>query len=420
MRLIESGVGKLEERRGELRPGVLKVLHGPFMEYGRVNRNERFYERSIMENRILNNIAIQEAMKNRCFFGEGDHPDRNQVMYSGVTHSVTELKLNDKDGILEGTIEILDTPVRRIIKTLSDYGAPIGISARASGDSTVREGVEYINEDSYELHAFDLVTQPGFARSLLTEGKISAKDQMFESIKSIVESLGEINSDVSIDHSDTMEETPSQVESSADAEKQLREENEKLKVELLGLSSKLERVEEKSSRTIRFLEENLRKTVHGVSRAKSEAQLAQKKLEEKVPILASRLLEKVSSHRITEGQLDQVKETMLQVQSENAELRESIIALTEALKVERDNHKKVVGMLKEQREARLRDQKAHAKATGEMRESKQKEREIFIPLEKPFLESSPTPVRVLTESKDFGQGTRKPNVGLLNSLMGAK
>ena len=53
-----------------------------------------------------------------------------------------------------------------------NYGSKLGISSRAYGDSVSNnEGVEEIDEDSFDCSCFDFVTMPGFesARLLMKE-----------------------------------------------------------------------------------------------------------------------------------------------------------------------------------------------------------------------------------------------------------
>lgn len=143
---------------------ALCVVEGPCMEFGKVNRNNRIYSKKLVEDRIINNPSIQEALKSRSMLGEGGHPaDRVDISYPEVALCVEKLWIpNDGSNMLWGRFAILDTPVGKILNTLVRYGTRLGISARAMADSVQRDGHEVISENSYELITFDAVPEPGF------------------------------------------------------------------------------------------------------------------------------------------------------------------------------------------------------------------------------------------------------------------
>lgn len=143
---------------------ALCVVEGPCMEFGIVNRNNRIYSRKLVEERILKNPAIIEALKNRSMLGEGGHPEnRVDISYPEVALAVEKLWIPEGDGnMLWGRFAILDTPVGKILNTLVKYGTKLGISARAMADSVQKDGHEVILENSYELITFDAVPEPGF------------------------------------------------------------------------------------------------------------------------------------------------------------------------------------------------------------------------------------------------------------------
>ena len=45
---------------------ALCIMEGPCMEFDKVNRNNRIYSKKLVEDRILNNSVVQEALKNKC------------------------------------------------------------------------------------------------------------------------------------------------------------------------------------------------------------------------------------------------------------------------------------------------------------------------------------------------------------------
>ena len=173
MRLVESSTTSLAKK-------TPKCLTGEFAIFDEVNQNGRVYPRKIYE------AALREIMprvKSRSFTGECDHPiDYDEVRLSNVSHVVTELKV--VGNTVQGTVELLDTPSGRVVQSLVEAGVPIGISSRAVGDYTERDGKEIINEMS--LIAYDLVADPSFKSSVLSE---VAKSKLGESLSLIEKRL---------------------------------------------------------------------------------------------------------------------------------------------------------------------------------------------------------------------------------------
>lgn len=161
--------------------GVLAVLKGPCMEIEKINENMRWYPRSLIMNKIINDPDTQYLMKLKALIGEGCHPDeRFHSEYPNTAILVINLWIPEEDpDRLWIEFWVLDTPVGRIIKTLIDVGSSIGISARAAGDAEERDGVEYMDEDTYTFFTFDCVPDPGFktARPVpVNEQKILGKN----------------------------------------------------------------------------------------------------------------------------------------------------------------------------------------------------------------------------------------------------
>lgn len=175
---LETLALKESKEQSSKRANVLHVLEGACMEMDAVNRNNRIYPKELVVKKILNNDATNDLMRKSCLFGEGCHPEtRLETIVPNICMSVEKLWIPDNDpSKLYGRFAILDTPTGRIVSTLLEYGAKIGVSARASGTSTFTpEGYELLNVDDYEFYTFDVVTEPGFAcaRPNLVEGKSS-------------------------------------------------------------------------------------------------------------------------------------------------------------------------------------------------------------------------------------------------------
>lgn len=180
--VTESLISEMRVVDKDTNSPALCIMEGPCMEFDKVNRNNRIYSRKLIEDRILNNPSVQEAIKNKCMLGEGGHPEsRIEISYPDVALCVEKLWIpKDSKNMLWGRFAILDTPVGHIIDTLVRYGSKIGISARAMTDSVERDGHEIISETNYDLITFDAVPDPGFksARLAKVESAMRPMDSM--------------------------------------------------------------------------------------------------------------------------------------------------------------------------------------------------------------------------------------------------
>ena len=120
--------------------------------------------------------------------GELNHPDdRIETDLTKVAICMSERPTKNKDGKLMGKFDILDTPNGRIVKALADYGYALGISSRGGGDTYIREGKEYVDEDTYDFEAFDIVLLPAVKDARLRLVTESKKQSLREDINKILE-----------------------------------------------------------------------------------------------------------------------------------------------------------------------------------------------------------------------------------------
>lgn len=186
----------------EMRPtnnkpsNALCIVEGPCMQFGSVNRNNRIYSRKLVEDKILNNPTVKEALNNRSMLGEGGHPEnRVDISYPEVGIACEKLWIPEGDGnMLWGRFAILDTPVGNILNTLVRYGTKLGISARAVADSVQKNGHEVILENSYELITFDAVPEPGFKCARLEKVESVSKPIKKMTTKELKESAAALKS----------------------------------------------------------------------------------------------------------------------------------------------------------------------------------------------------------------------------------
>lgn len=153
------------------RKGVLRTIKGPLAEWGNKNRNKRVYSEGIWD-KVLESDYVKEQLKHRSLFGEANHPQgRFEVDFSRVSHAVVEMHKDPKEKILRGTIDILDTPLGRILDVLYEYKSVLGVSSRAGGVLNKKKDYIEVDEDSYQFITFDIVPYPSVEKArLISEG----------------------------------------------------------------------------------------------------------------------------------------------------------------------------------------------------------------------------------------------------------
>lgn len=152
---------------------VLRVIKGPVAEWDKLNRNKRKYSEKLWD-RVLETPYVKEQLRYKTLYGEANHPtDRYEVDFGRVSHRISEMWKVPATNQIYATIEILDTPLGRILNTLYDAGGVIGYSSRAGGSLTPRKGYTEVDEDSYNFVTFDAVPFPSVesARPPIVEGK---------------------------------------------------------------------------------------------------------------------------------------------------------------------------------------------------------------------------------------------------------
>jgi hypothetical protein len=95
--------------------------------------------------------------KNRAF-GELGHPDSPAINLDRVSHMITSLR-PDGNNIM-GKAKILDTPNGKIVKSLLDGGASLGVSTRGVGSLKPHNGYQLVQDDFHLATAADIVADP--------------------------------------------------------------------------------------------------------------------------------------------------------------------------------------------------------------------------------------------------------------------
>ena len=183
--IIEAQNSNTQYENGK-RKGVLGKLKGIFADYRHGTRNNgRLYSEELWDNRVFGSEDVMEALKTRTLFGELDHPegDRNETLAQNAAISITKLEKRPEEGVIYGEADILDTPTGRIVKSLADSGAQLGISSRGLGEEIYREGKTIIDPDTYDFITFDVVVTPANKKARVCLAESKHLDTLTESFK---------------------------------------------------------------------------------------------------------------------------------------------------------------------------------------------------------------------------------------------
>lgn len=149
-------------------------IEGVFLQSNLQNRNKRMYPKAIMEKEV-DRYTKEYINKNRAF-GELGHPDSPTINLDRACMMIKSLKSEGNDWI--GKAKILDTPYGKIVKSLIDEGAQLGVSSRGLGSIVQKNGVNVVQDDFMLATAADIVADPS-APNAFVEGIMEGKEWIF-------------------------------------------------------------------------------------------------------------------------------------------------------------------------------------------------------------------------------------------------
>ena len=130
-------------------------IEGIFMQAEQKNRNGRVYPFSILEREVLRYTA--DLVEKKRALGELNHPQGPTVNLDKVSDLITELYFKGND--CYGKAKVLETPMGKIVKSLIDEGAQLGVSSRGMGSLKDIGGINEVQQD-FMLAAVDIVADP--------------------------------------------------------------------------------------------------------------------------------------------------------------------------------------------------------------------------------------------------------------------
>jgi hypothetical protein len=105
------------------------------------------------------------------FTGNCDHPDSSVVNLKNASHIIRKAYM--ENGVVYGTIELLNTPSGKILQSLVESGITLGISSRGLG-STVEKGDYQIVQDDFQLICWDFVSEPSTPGAFMMKESLDA------------------------------------------------------------------------------------------------------------------------------------------------------------------------------------------------------------------------------------------------------
>ena len=151
-------------------------IKGIFMQANIKNRNGRVYPQEVLEKEVKR--YNKEFVERKRAFGELGHPDGPTVNLERVSHLITKLE-GDNKGNYIGEAKITDTPYGKIVKSLIDEGAQLGVSSRGMGSLENKGGTNYVKSDFYLATAADIVADPS-APQAFVNGVMEGKEWIWD------------------------------------------------------------------------------------------------------------------------------------------------------------------------------------------------------------------------------------------------
>jgi len=150
-------------------------IKGIFMQSDVKNRNGRIYPKEILQKEVAR--YNREFINKSRAFGELGHPDGPTVNLERVSHMIKALYPEGNNFI--GEARVLDTPYGKIVKSLIDEGARLGVSSRGMGTLANVGGANVVKDDFYLATAADIVADPS-APDAFVEGIMEGKEWIWD------------------------------------------------------------------------------------------------------------------------------------------------------------------------------------------------------------------------------------------------
>jgi len=119
---------------------------------------------------------LKKYVNKKRALGELNHPSGPTVNLDRVSHMIVEL--NQDGNNFYGKAKVLDTPMGKIVKSLIDEGALLGVSSRGMGSLKKVNEINEVQSD-FTLSAIDIVSDPS-APQAFVNGILEGKEWVWD------------------------------------------------------------------------------------------------------------------------------------------------------------------------------------------------------------------------------------------------
>ena len=182
--LIETRMNSLKLMESKApRKGCLGQLKGVCADFKNPTRNGRLYPIELWK-KVFSDPLFKESLENKTLYGELDHPeDRFEPLMKYACIVMTGYEIDEDNGLIYATFDILDTPDGRTLKSIVDYGSVVGVSSRGQGDIVESVDGDMVEADSYEFACFDVVSTPAVKKARQSVSESISKTSFKESVQ---------------------------------------------------------------------------------------------------------------------------------------------------------------------------------------------------------------------------------------------